>query len=70
MKGKHAQWRAFDCFPDGMGVGGKGLTAQLLTILKHLITLPLHNLLANEAISHTASILVIVCNNSVLNGIH
>ena len=48
----------------------EGLTAQLLTILKHLITLPLHNLLANEAISHTASILVIVCNNSVLNGIH
>ena len=50
--------------------GGEGLTAQLLTILKHLITLPLHNLLANEAISHTASILVIVYNNSVLNGIH
>jgi len=50
--------------------GEEGLTAQLLTILKHLITLPLHNLLANEAISHTASILVIVCNNSVLNGIH
>ena len=48
----------------------EGLTAQMLTILKHLITLPLHNLLANEAISHTASILVIVCNNSVLNGIH
>jgi hypothetical protein len=52
------------------GGGEEGLTAQLLTILKHLITLPLHNLLANEAISHTASILVIVCNNSVLNGIH
>jgi len=50
--------------------GEEGLTAQLLTILKHLITLPLHNLLANEAISHTASILVIVCNNSVLNRIH
>ena len=50
--------------------GEEGLTAQLLTILKHLITLPLHNLLANEAISHTASILVMVCNNSVLNGIH
>jgi hypothetical protein len=48
--------------------GEEGLTAQMLTILKHLITLLLHNLLTNKALSHTASILVSVSNNSVLNG--